>query len=124
MKMDHVAKGTVGDLVYVILVENAKLSDGKPPFHVDHNNTSAGVISVANLDKARKMIRLQKEEERPLSIHLAFTLVPIALETLANRTIKSASMRGADTDASIVNPIQNLVEVVTEPRLDARDTSA
>ncbi|MDU5553246.1 MAG: Clp protease ClpP, partial [Citrobacter freundii] len=96
MKMGRAAKGTIGDLVYAVLTENAKLSDGKPLFHADHGNISAGAISVASLDEARKMMRLQKEGERPLNIRPAFMLVPVALETLANQTIKSASVKGAD----------------------------
>lgn len=51
-------------------------------------------------------------------------LVPVALETLANQTIKSASVKGADINAGIMNPIQNFAEVIAEPRLDAKDTSA
>ncbi|MEB2376765.1 Clp protease ClpP [Citrobacter freundii] len=124
MKMGRAAKGTIGDLVYAVLTENAKLSDGKPLFHADHGNISAGAISVASLDEARKMMRLQKEGERPLNIRPAFMLVPVALETLANQTIKSASVKGADINAGIMNPIQNFAEVIAEPRLDAKDTSA
>lgn len=124
MKMGRAAKGTIGDLVYAVLTENAKLSDSKPLFHADHGNISAGAISVASLDEARKMMRLQKEGERPLNIRPAFMLVPVALETLANQTIKSASVKGADINAGIMNPIQNFAEVIAEPRLDAKDTSA
>jgi ribosomal protein S16 len=51
-------------------------------------------------------------------------LVPVALETLANQTIKSASVKGADINAGIVNPIQNFAEVIAEPRLDEADAKA
>lgn len=33
-------------------------------------------------------------------------------------------MKGADINAGIMNPIQNFAEVIAEPRLDAKDTSA
>lgn len=124
MKMGRAAKRTIGDLVYAVLTENAKLSDGKALFHADHNNLSSGAISVASLDEARKMMRLQKDGESVLNIRPAYMLVPVALETLANQTIKSASVKGADINSGINNPIQNFAEVIAEPRLDAKDSNA
>ena len=124
MKMGRAAKGTIGDLVYEILTTNPKLSDGKALFHAVHKNLSSGAISVAALDEARKLMRLQKEEERTLNIRPAYVLVPVALETLANQTIKSASVKGADINAGIDNPIRNFAEVIAEPRLDAADEKA
>ncbi|XUV80214.1 ClpP-like prohead protease/major capsid protein fusion protein [Enterobacter sp. TMH.L2] len=124
MKMGRAAKGTIGDLVYAILTQNAKLSDGKALFHADHKNLSSGAISVASIDDARKSMRLQKEGERTLNIRPAYMLVPVGLETLANQTIKSASVKGADINAGINNPIQNFAEVIAEPRLDAADAAA
>ena len=124
MKMGRAAKGTIGDLVYAVLTGNAKLSDGKALFHTDHANLSSGAISVASLDDSRKLMRLQKEGDRSLNIRPAFMLVPVALETLANQTIKSASVKGADINAGIINPIQNFAEVIAEPRLDVADAKA
>nr|WP_049940963.1 ClpP-like prohead protease/major capsid protein fusion protein [[Enterobacter] lignolyticus] len=124
MKMGRAAKGTIGDLVYAVLTKNPKLSDGKALFHADHRNLSSGAISVSSLDDARKLMRLQKEGERSLNIRPAFMLVPVALETLANQTIKSASVKGADINAGIVNPIQNFAEVIAESRLDEADAKA
>ena len=124
MKMGRAAKGTIGDLVYAVLTDNVKLSDGKALFHADHANLSAGAISVGSLEDARKMMRLQKEGERFLNIRPAYMLVPVALETLANQTIKSASVKGADINSGINNPIQNFAEVIAEPRLDAKDSNA
>lgn len=51
-------------------------------------------------------------------------LVPVGLETLASQTIKSASVKGADINAGINNPIQNFAEVISEPRLDFADPAA
>ncbi|HBZ8832789.1 TPA: ATP-dependent Clp protease proteolytic subunit [Citrobacter farmeri] len=101
MKMGRAAKGTIGDLVYAILTTNPKLSDGKALFHADHKNLGGGAISVASIDDSRKMMRLQKEGERTLNIRPAFMLVPVGLETLANQTIKSASVNPSSaSDAS------------------------
>lgn len=124
MKMGRAAKGTIGDLVYAVLTGNAKLSDGKALFHADHANLSAGAISVASLDDSRKLMRLQKEGTRSLNIRPAFMLVPVALETLANQTIKSASVKGADVNSGIMNPIQNFADVIAEARLDDADPKA
>ena len=124
MKMGRAAKATIGDLVYAVLTKNPKLSDGKALFHADHKNLSAGAISVSSLDSARKLMRLQKEGERSLNIRPAFMLVPVSLETLANQTIKSASVKGADINAGIINPIQNFAEVIAEARLDDVDAAA
>lgn len=124
MKMGRAAKGTIGDLVYAVLTGNAKLSDGKALFHADHANLSTGAISVASLDDSRKLMRLQKEGTRSLNIRPAFMLVPVALETLANQTIKSASVKGADVNSGIMNPIQNFADVIAEARLDDADPKA
>ncbi|PSY59857.1 peptidase S14 [Escherichia sp. 20412-1] len=121
MKMGRAAKATIGDLVYDVLTKNPKLSDGKALFHADHQNIATGGISVSGLDAARQMMRLQKEGNRVLNIRPAFMLVPVALETVANQTIKSASVKGADANAGVINPIQNFAEVIAEARLDAAD---
>jgi len=124
MKMGRAAKGTIGDLVYATLTGNAKLSDGKTLFHGEHKNLSSGAISVTSLDAARQLMRLQKEGDRSLNIRPAYMLVPVVLETLASQTIKSASVKGADINAGINNPIQNFAEIISEPRLDNADPAA
>lgn len=124
MKMGRAAKATIGDLVYAVLTSNPKLSDGKALFSSDHKNLATGAIDVTNLDAGRQLMRVQKEPttSRTLNIRPAFLLVPTALETVANQTIKSASVKGADVNAGIINPIQNFATVIGEPRLD--DNSA
>ncbi len=124
MKMGRAAKATIGDLVYAVLTGNPKLSDGKALFSSDHKNLATGAIDVTNLDAGRQLMRVQKEPStgRTLNIRPAFLLVPTALETVANQTIKSASVKGADVNAGIINPIQNFATVIGEPRLD--DNSA
>lgn len=124
MKMGRAAKATIGDLVYEVLTGNGKLSDGKTLFHADHANLSSGAISVDSLDKARQNMRKQKEGERALNIRPAYMLVPVGLETLASQTIKSASVKGADINAGVVNPLQNFAEVIAEARLDDADPAA
>lgn len=60
MKMGRAAKATIGDLVYAVLVDNKVMSDGKKLFSADHKNMTTGAIDVANLDKARQLMRTQK----------------------------------------------------------------
>lgn len=122
MKMGFAAKGTIGDLVYAVLTQNPKMSDGKALFHAEHGNLGAGVPSVAALDANRMLMRKQKSGNRSLNIRPEFVLCPVALETTMNQIIKSSSVKGADVNAGIANPIQNFAEVIAEPRLD--DSSA
>lgn len=126
MKMGRAAKATIGDLVYAVLTGNPKLSDGKALFSSDHKNLATGAIDVTNLDVGRQLMRVQKEPTtgRTLNIRPAFLLVPTALETVANQTIKSASVKGADVNAGIINPIQNFATVIGEPRLDDNSTKS
>lgn len=126
MKMGRAAKATIGDLVYAVLTDNKALSDGKKLFSADHKNMATGAIDVTNLDKARQLMRTQKEPTtgRTLNIRPAFLLVPTALETVANQTIKSASVKGADVNAGVINPIQNFADIIGEPRLDDKDAAA
>ncbi|WP_254915723.1 ClpP-like prohead protease/major capsid protein fusion protein [Shewanella sp. Shew256] len=122
MKMGFAAKGTIGDLVYAVLTQNPKLADGKALFHADHGNLGSGAPSVASLDAARMLMRKQKSGNRTLNIRPEFVLCPVALETTFNQIIKSSSVKGADVNAGIANPIQNFAEVIAEARLD--DSSA
>lgn len=118
MKMGFAAKGTIGDLVYAVLTNNPKMADGKVLFHADHGNLGAGAPSVATLDANRQLMRKQKSGNRTLNIRPEFVLCPVALETTMNQIIKSSSVKGADVNAGIANPIQNFAEVIAEARLD------
>ncbi|NHW60084.1 Clp protease ClpP, partial [Escherichia coli] len=56
--------------------------------------------------------------ERSLNIRPAFMLVPTTLETQAIQVVKSGSVKGADVNANIINPVRDLAEIIAEPRLD------
>ncbi|EGT3628216.1 Clp protease ClpP [Morganella morganii] len=122
MKMGFAAKGTIGDLVYAVLTKNPAMADGKTLFHNDHGNLGSGAPSVAALDANRMLMRKQKSGNRPLNIRPEFVLCPVALETSFNQIIKSSSVKGADVNSGIANPIQNFAEVIAEPRLDDNST--
>ncbi|EEB7342827.1 Clp protease ClpP [Salmonella enterica] len=121
MKLGRAAKATIADLVYDVLISNQKLSsDGVALFDkAKHANALDGaVMDVASLDKARQLMRLQKEGERHLNIRPAFVLVPTVMESVANQVIKSVSVKGADINAGIINPVKDFATVIAEPRLD------
>lgn len=49
-------------------------------------------------------------------------LVPTTLETQAIQVVKSGSVKGADVNANIINPVRDLAEIIAEPRLDEAST--
>ncbi|OBU07429.1 ClpP-like prohead protease/major capsid protein fusion protein [Morganella psychrotolerans] len=118
VKLGRAAKATIADLVYAVLTENGKLSDGKALFGSDRKNTLTGGMDVDTISKGRTLMRQQKEGERSLNIRPAFMLVPTALETQAIQVIGSGSVKGADVNANIMNPVRNIADIIVEPRLD------
>ncbi len=58
------------------------------------NVLESAAMDVASLDKARQLMRVQKEGERHLNIRPAFVLVPTAMESVANQVIRSQVSRG------------------------------
>ena len=121
MKLGRAAKSTIADLVYAILTSNPKIStDNVNLFDkAKHANVlESAAMDVASLDKARQLMRVQKEGERHLNIRPAFVLVPTAIESVANQVIRSASVKGADINAGIINPVKDFATVIAEPRLD------
>ena len=118
MKFGRAAKATVGDLVYAVLIDNEKMSDKKALFSADHKNMITGGMDVETISAGRTAMRQQKEGERSLNIRPAFMLVPTTLETQAIQVVKSGSVKGADVNANIINPVRDLAEIIAEPRLD------
>lgn len=71
MKLGRAAKSTIADLVYAILTSNPKIStDNVSLFDkAKHANVlESAAMDVASLDKARQLMRVQKEGERHLNI--------------------------------------------------------
>ncbi|STI75890.1 ATP-dependent Clp protease proteolytic subunit [Escherichia coli] len=97
MKLGRAAKSTIADLVYAILTSNPKIStDNVSLFDkAKHANVlESAAMDVASLDKARQLMRVQKEGERHLNIRPAFVLVPTAMESVANQVIRSSKCQG------------------------------
>lgn len=126
--MGRAASRTVGNLVYAVLIDNAKFTDAKALFHADHGNLIAKGMDMQGLTEARKAMRLQEDAEgNPLNVTPAYILVPAELEGAAMRAVLSTSSlfpigegaaSGLNQNAGISNTVQNMGEIIVEPRLD------
>lgn len=125
-KMGRAASRMIGDLVWGVLIDNAKLSDNKALFHADHNNLiqDAGkTITIATTDQMRVQMATQQDKvsKRSLNLRLAMLLVPTAMETTAN-VLRSSQYDPDDTgNTRAPNPFQNAFGVVSDVRLQDAD---
>jgi hypothetical protein len=104
------------------------MADGVALFHADHDNTTTGTLTTANLDAARaKMARQQDPDGHAaaLNIRPAFLLVPTTLAGKARQLITSEfEVTAAGTNNTRApNYVRDLVQVVDEARLDADSTA-
>ncbi|KFX20273.1 ClpP-like prohead protease/major capsid protein fusion protein [Pectobacterium betavasculorum] len=133
--MGRAASRTVGNLVYAVLTDNPKYTDNKALFSADHYNLIAKNMDMDGLTEARKAMRLQEDADgNPLNVTPAYIIVPAALEGAAMRTVQSTSSPfqigtqtvGSDTNpvfnqnAGVANTVQNMGQVIVEPRLDKK----
>ncbi|GAB1141659.1 MAG: Clp protease ClpP [Shewanella algae] len=123
-KMGRAAKRTIGNLVWAIITGNPKMSDNKALFHADHKNLGSGAPSVETISALCELMESQMIGEESLNIQPAFALVPPNLKRTMLQTVKSSSVKGADVNAGIANPIQDLLEVISEPRLKTNSDKA
>ncbi len=126
-KMGAAAKATIGDLVFAILTGNPKMSDGKNLFSADHGNLGSGAPSAENLGILAELMESQTTggaHPRALNIMPAFVLCPPNLKRTLTQIIKSSSVKGADVNAGIANPVQDFAEVISEARLKAASDKA
>lgn len=119
--LGRAASRTIGDLVYAVLTSNAPFADGKTLFHADHGNTDETGASMTPgvLGALRRKMRLQKDASGDsLNIAPAFVIVPAALESDAIQVLHSTSLPGAEYNSGIVNPVNQMGELIVESRLD------
>jgi len=113
------------DIVYGILNANAAMSDSVALFHATHNNLgTAGVPSVTTLAELRKLARLQKglgttAEQQYINVLLKYLVVSPDHETAAEQLLTSILAN----QTSNVNPFQNKLELIVEPRLEVSGTN-
>ncbi|MFI8479645.1 ClpP-like prohead protease/major capsid protein fusion protein [Pseudomonas sp. NPDC078700] len=121
--MGRAAIRTVGDLVYAVLGNNPKMSDGKALFHADHNNKlAAAALSIARIDEAKNKMRTQKDGASVLNIRPAYLLTPVAMESTA-KALLAAEYDPALVDAKVPNPVRGIVEVISDARLDEQSVN-
>lgn len=123
--MGMAAIRTIGDLVYAVMTDSPKMSDGKALFHNDHNNLfgAGSALSVSSLDAARTAMRKQKlDKGKALNIRPEYLLVPAALETTATKLMRDTVLPGASNGES--NPVSGMAQVISEARLDDSSETA
>lgn len=107
-----------------LFTSNPVMSDAVALFHATHANLAgtAAVLSVDSLGIARKAMRLQKglDGKTPIDASPKFLIVPAALETIAEQLL-AALTPAKSTD---VNPFSGRLELVVDPRLDAKSATA
>lgn len=102
-----------------LLASNPVLNDGVATFHATHGNLgTAAVISVTSLGEGLKLMRLQKglDGKTPIDVTPKYLVVPAALEVVAKQNVKLFN----PVTVATVNPFAGELEVVVDPRLDAK----
>lgn len=103
------------DLVYGILTNNAKMSDGKLLFSASHNNVLSADLTVEGLSEARKAMRKQKSRDgASLNLSAKTLIVGPELETRAQQLLApiSASVSGE------VNPFAASLKLAVDSRIE------
>lgn len=116
------AARTESNIFWALITANALMADGVAVFDAGHSNliNPGTAISVDNLGIARKTLRVQTGlASEKLELTPKFLIVPVGKEQLA---LQYTATLPALNDASKVNPWQNTLTVIAEPRLD--DSSA
>lgn len=108
-----------------LLTSNPTMGDGKVLFVADHNNlatTSASALALAALSAARLKLRTTKDLDGKTIIETTprYLVVPACLETTGEQLL-SVIMA---TEIANVNPFSGKLELIVEPRLDAKSETA
>lgn len=106
-----------------LVAGNPTMSDSVALFHATHGNLGTpGAISITTLTEALKLMRLQKglDGVTPIDVTPKYLGVPAALEVVARQYVAQINA----TKTSDVNPFTADLEVVVDPRLDAKSATA
>lgn len=115
-RMGQAAAAFEANFLADLVIANPAMSDGKALFHVDHGNIagSAAAIDVDSLSAARKAMRLQKGLLGELiAVTPKYILVGADRETEAEKAVSTIT----PVQSQEVNPFQNKLEVVVDPRI-------
>lgn len=122
--MGRAAIRSIGDLVYAVLTGNPKMADGKTLFHADHKNiVGSAPLSIATISAAMTGMRLQKDKSATLDIRPKHLLTSVANEATA-KALLLAEFDPALADAKVPNPVRNMLDVISDPRLDDANVNA
>jgi hypothetical protein len=118
--MGRAAMRTAGNAVFKLLTSNPQMSDGSALFSAQHGNLAAAgaVINVASLGAAITAMGTQKGSQgEALNIAPAYLICAIARRAEALILLNSM-MIGTQEAPNQVNPWKNVVQPVTDARLD------
>jgi hypothetical protein len=123
-KFGRIAAEFVAQKLVDLLASNPTMAtDSTALFHANHGNLgTAAVISITSLTEALKMMRLAKglDGKTPIDATPKYLVVPAALEVVAKQYIAQITA----TKAADVNPFQTTLELVVDPRLDAKSATS
>jgi len=125
--LGRAAARTVNKDVYTTLTANPTMSDAVALFAAGHNNLAgAGAApSVSTLGAARSAMRKQTDVDANdyLNIQPRYALVPVVLEDTVRQIIASET-DVSKSNSRAANPVRNMVEVISDPYLDADSLTA
>lgn len=123
IKMGRAAKRTIGNLVYAFLNAPGNWSDAVAFFHATHANLAGSLAapSETTLGAAYSAMGKQKDGDgiaAALNIRPKYVLSSSYEFTLA-QLLKSTSSLADSKNAGVANPVQGLVEPITDQRITA-----
>lgn len=125
--MGRAAARTVGNDVYSVINTNAAMTDGTEIFHADHSNLAGtgAAPTASTVGAARTAMRLQQDPNSNdyLDIRPAIFLGPVALEDTM-RVLMGSETDPAGSNSKKPNPVRNMAQIITDPRLDATSATA
>lgn len=127
VKMGQSAKRTIASALFNLLTSNPTLADGKPLFHVDHNNlvNPGTVISTTSVDGMRVKMAMQTGPDgENINVPLKTLVTPIALGGLARQVRESQYEVNTNKNNTTPNIVRGTFDVLDDPRLDANSTAA
>ena len=123
------ARMTINQDVYSTLTSNPNMGfDGNPIFCAQHSNLATAnkqAPSKVSLQAAIQAMMLQTglQTPTPLNIRPKFLLSPVALMFNAKQLLQSAA-DNSQANPAVINTLQDVVTLITDPLLDAANNSA
>lgn len=112
------------DLIFETLTGNPAMGDGAPLFHATHGNldTTGAALDIAGLNKARVLMRKQKDSSGAYVLTAPrYLVVPVAVEADAEALVASLTYKaGTDVERETPAWVRGLT-IISDPRLDDSD---